>query len=65
MMMVVLVVRVARALWRYAIVAGNDEIPQCVHENGEREPQKRGGRSRPGTHLYAGGDKSYNNNDAV
>jgi hypothetical protein len=61
--MVVLVVRVARALWRYAIVAGNDEIPQQGHEN--REQQKRGGRSRPVTHLIAGGDKSYSYNKAV
>jgi len=27
--------RVARALWRHAIVAGNDEIPQQSHENRE------------------------------
>jgi len=33
--MVVLVVRVARALWRCAIMAGNDEIAQQGHENGE------------------------------
>jgi len=63
--MVVLVVRVARALWRCAIVADNDEIPQQRHENREWEQQKRGGRSRPGTHLNAGGDKSYRNNKPV
>jgi len=63
--MVVLVVRVARALWRRAGVAGNDEIPQQSHENREWRAQKKGGRSRPGTHMNAGGDKSYRNNNPV
>ena len=34
-------------------------------KTGNGAVKKRGGRSRPGTHLNAGGDKSYSNNKAV
>jgi len=45
--MVVRVVRVARALWRRAGVAGNDEIPQQGHENREWSNKKGAAAAAP------------------